>query len=259
MSDLAAFLRFYNKPNVVGNYLRKNFLCLPEIRLLGLLREKWGTLRMLDVGIGGGRTSLYFADLCAHYVGVDYSPEMVTASKERLKDRWNHDVRFEQADATAMPEYADGSFDLVLFSYNGIDGMEWDARERTLREMKRVCAPGGVVAFSSHSLYSIPSVLRRRPRRHPVAWWRERQRVAGIVARNEPQERLMAAERTIFYDTTAGDNHLAHVRPEKQLEELARLGFGKVRMFSQQDGLEITTPEMMREDRHSWILYVCEV
>jgi ubiquinone/menaquinone biosynthesis C-methylase UbiE len=259
MSDIPSYFDLWNAPSVVGHYTRKNFLYLPEMRLLNLLRDKWSTMQMLDIGIGGGRTTLYFAELCERYVGVDYAPQMVEASKARLAGRWTHDVTFAQADATAMPEFADASFDFVLFSFNGIDCMSWEAREKALIEMKRVCKPGGTVAFSSHSLHSIPAVYHCRRRRHPLAWWKERQRVASVTTKNEPLNQLMNSDRAMFYDGTVGDNHLAHVCPENQIQQLHQLGYGEVRLFSHLDGLELTSPEAMREDKHSWILYVATV
>jgi ubiquinone/menaquinone biosynthesis C-methylase UbiE len=104
---------------------------------------------MLDLGVGGGRTTAHFAALAGSYLGVDYSEEMVRACTVRFPH-----LRFMQADARAMPQCADASFDFVLFSYNGIDYVEETGRQRVLDEVRRVLSPHGSFAFSTHNLNS---------------------------------------------------------------------------------------------------------
>lgn len=104
-------------------------------------------LDVLDVGVGGGRTTPHLARGARLYVGVDYADAMVRRCREAFPG-----LRFELADATRMPLFADGSFDLVVFSFNGIDGIPTlDGRRSCLRECARVLRPGGVFILSVHN------------------------------------------------------------------------------------------------------------
>ncbi len=98
----------------------------------------------LDVGIGSGRTASMLRLLTDSYVGVDYSPEMVTATQRSYPDL---DVRL--GDARDLCDFRDGQFAFVLFSNHGIDSMSHDGRRRVLRELGRVLGRDGVLVFST--------------------------------------------------------------------------------------------------------------
>ena len=102
--------------------------------------------RMLDIGVGGGRTTAYFLDRVGSYVGVDYSPELVEACRERFPGA---DVSL--GDARHLARFPDGSFDFVLFSFNGIDYVSQHGRHQVLAEVRRVLATGGTWMFSTHN------------------------------------------------------------------------------------------------------------
>ncbi len=101
---------------------------------------------ILDVGVGGGRTTTLLRLLSDDYIAIDYTPEMVAACRQ------NHpgvDVRL--ADARDLSDFADGAFGLVVFSNNGLDALEHEGRRRALAEMARVLADDGVLLYSTHN------------------------------------------------------------------------------------------------------------
>jgi len=53
----------YESPDIVALYARPDGLQKPEQTLLGQLGSSLGTMDMLDIGVGGGRTSRHFAPL----------------------------------------------------------------------------------------------------------------------------------------------------------------------------------------------------
>jgi ubiquinone/menaquinone biosynthesis C-methylase UbiE len=108
---------------------------------------------MLDLGVGAGRTGYTFAPLVHRYVGLDYSPRMLERARRLLGD----DARVELilGDARDLSGVG-GPFDLVLFSFNGIDAVGHEDRLRILAEVRRVLKPSGHFLFSSHSLGSLP-------------------------------------------------------------------------------------------------------
>ncbi len=99
---------------------------------------------VLDLGIGGGRTTGHLLALTKNYVGVDYTPEMVEACRRRFAG-----VHFELADARELSRFATASFQLVLFSYNGIDAVDLAGRKQVMAEACRVLRPGGAFFFST--------------------------------------------------------------------------------------------------------------
>jgi SAM-dependent methyltransferase len=102
---------------------------------------------VLDLGVGGGRTTPWLSAMASHYVGVDYAQSMVAVCKRKFPD-----LEFLHADACDLGAFADGSFDAVVFSFNGIDYISCDeARARCLAETRRVLRPGGRLIFSSHN------------------------------------------------------------------------------------------------------------
>ena len=106
--------------------------------------------RILDIGVGGGRTTAALLDISEDYIGVDYMQEMVDSCRGRFPG-----VRFEWADARAMPQFSDNSFDLIVFSANGICMVDHAGRMAVLREVRRLLAPGGVFLFTTYNRNSV--------------------------------------------------------------------------------------------------------
>lgn len=115
---------------------------------------------ILDIGVGGGRTTLLLRLLSADYVAVDAAPNMVALFRSRYPD---FDVRL--GDARDLSDFDADRFGLVMFSNNGLDAVDHDDRARVLAAMARVVRPGGVVLYSTHNVRG-PS-FGERPWRRP--------------------------------------------------------------------------------------------
>ncbi len=100
--------------------------------------------RILDLGVGAGRTVAPLLSLSTDYVGVDYVLEMVEHCRQQ-----HPGVRFERADARSLSLFADESFDLIFFSCNGICMVDHEGRLAILKEVKRLLSPQGVFIFST--------------------------------------------------------------------------------------------------------------
>jgi len=153
-------LAIYSRPEVAAHYAALDYVS-PCERLLFDRYVQSGT-RVLEIGVGGGRTSGYLAQRASTYTGVDYSAEMIAACRRRYPG-----LSFEQVDAIDLSCFPDGCFDAVVFAFNGIDYLAADARARCLAECRRVLSTGGVLIFSSHN----PRAILVRP-----SWNRERVR-----------------------------------------------------------------------------------
>jgi malonyl-CoA O-methyltransferase len=114
--------------------------------------------RVLDLGAGTGKAARFVAERFpqADVVGVDLSPGMVEQASGLVPPELAGRVRFEVADASALP-FADGEFDLVVL-LNMIPFFD---------ELARVTAGEGALAFASYSgpdtpIWTPPETLRAR-------------------------------------------------------------------------------------------------
>jgi SAM-dependent methyltransferase len=139
--NIAAF----NRTDVVSDYRNMAALTGAEEQLFA--RYLRPGMDVLDLGVGTGRTTPALRALGGRYVGVDVAEEMVRAAREA-----HPGTDFRTGDASDLSDFADGSFDAVVFSYNGIDYIHPEpARQRSLIECRRVLGPSGVFIFSSHN------------------------------------------------------------------------------------------------------------
>ena len=69
--------RTYESTSVVRFYSGEPKLQKPESSIIETLKDQLPNYRMLDIGIGGGRTTHFFAPRVKEYVGIDYSQDMV--------------------------------------------------------------------------------------------------------------------------------------------------------------------------------------
>jgi SAM-dependent methyltransferase len=138
--------RLYESAKVIAHYAASEGLSDAESLLLGEYEADFSR-RVLDIGVGTGRTVPWIAPFTQSYVGLDYSLGMVCAARRNHPER-----QIEYGDARNLAQFADGSFDCVLFSYNGLDSVSHADRQRVLWEVARVLTPGGLFVFSTHSL-----------------------------------------------------------------------------------------------------------
>jgi ubiquinone/menaquinone biosynthesis C-methylase UbiE len=145
----AANLHVYRDPAVVSHYASLDYLT-PCERFLFDTYLKPG-MAILDIGVGGGRTTPYLSRQAGRYVGVDYSEEMVRLCRDKFPQ-----TEFMIADASDLSPFPDGSFDSVIFAFNGLDYvLPAEKRGQCLKECERVLKAGGALIFSSHNPRSI--------------------------------------------------------------------------------------------------------
>jgi SAM-dependent methyltransferase len=149
MDDLSAHRSqlTYTKTRIVRLYAAEPSQLNPveDLILKELLPEIKGK-RLLDIGVGGGRTTGALLEISRNYTAIDSAAELVALTRKRfgLESVWCCDAR-------DMRRFADSSFDFVLFSFNGIDYVSYQDRPRVISEVARVLCAGGLFMFSSHN------------------------------------------------------------------------------------------------------------
>jgi SAM-dependent methyltransferase len=251
--------RLYERRFVGAHYARKSELKPDEAAILRRYRAEIVEGRILDIGVGGGRTTPHLLELSSDYIGVDYSHEMV----ERCRRRYPG-VDFELCDARDLSAFPDASFDFVLFTYNGIDAVGHDDRLKVLSGIRRVLRQDGLFFFSSHNRnfripkpwelqhfgekpFSDPLRLGKRSLSYPV----------GIMnyLRNAYRGEI-EDEYCIVVD--AGDKYaLMHYRigAAAQRDQLIRAGFRRIEMVAM-DGRWLSLGEADASE-DAWINYIC--
>ncbi|MEM9264271.1 MAG: class I SAM-dependent methyltransferase [Cyanobacteria bacterium P01_F01_bin.13] len=255
----------YTSSGIVKHYASLNYLQPAEAAILKRLQAQLPTMTMLDIGVGAGRTTQYFAPLVKQYVGVDYSPEMIAACQRRFKDAQDaqHSMRFDVVDARNLSQFEDSSFDFILFSYNGIDYVSHEDRLKILAEVKRMGKPGGYFLFSSHNLQVLERNLtwKKQFSLNPIRiganliilglFWRlnpslDRQTVANsdyLVVRDDSHQYRL--------DTY-------YIRAAQQLNQLSK-DFSQVEIHAWKDGEESLSLDSPAMETALWLYYLCRI
>ncbi|MFN5171024.1 MAG: class I SAM-dependent methyltransferase [Cyclobacteriaceae bacterium] len=247
-------IQIYESTEVVDYYLNQlPALQLPELAILNRLKLGLDSFRMLDIGIGAGRTTHFFAPLVHHYTGVDYAESMVSACRGKFA---GHSYEFSQADVRDLSRWRDGEFDLVLFSFNGLDSISPADREVALLEIRRVTKPGKFFVFSSHNLNSLREHVRYEYWPPTPATMRKNYRSFVLKKLNPPIAEMQHCDFARVVDGShAYQIRNYWVKPNFQIATLQRLGF-TVRAVIDLKGEDLTD-DRLRLAKDTWLYYLC--
>lgn len=204
----------------------------PERLILERFKSEWHRIRLLDLGVGGGRTAYTFAAVAKEYVGVDYATAMIDKCKTAFEE--SPHLSFHVADARHLSGFADDSFDFVLFCWNGIDAVSHEDRKKVFAEVRRVLRKYGHFFFSTHTVYDfpfrteLPSFNSRAPLSSLYQWirsafaalkikWRYRNIDANTI-RKQPYAILSPPDHEFGLQ-------VHYIQPEYQLKQLEEAGF----------------------------------
>jgi ubiquinone/menaquinone biosynthesis C-methylase UbiE len=99
---------------------------------------------VLDLACGPGLLVLAFARVVRHAIGIDLTPAMLEQARKAQLEQGLTNVSWQQGDVTSLP-YPDAKFSIVssrFLLHHVLDPLT------VLREMKRVCRPGGRVVVA---------------------------------------------------------------------------------------------------------------
>lgn len=235
-----ANLDIYSRRDIVDTYAGANYITKCE----EVIFDEYVGLgkAVLDLGVGGGRTASFLAPKAKEYIGSDYSIALVEASRRNYPN-----LRFELVDATNLSQFSDASFDVVIFSFNGLGEISSHAmRLACHREVCRVLKPGGFWIFSLHHAGS----LFFRPQ---MAW----RHAIGTLCRSVPRffERIRtrAFWNGMDYKQTNihGGLRILLARRSRVIAEVKEIGFSVERILGDD------YPRMNISIMTRWYYYVC--
>jgi ubiquinone/menaquinone biosynthesis C-methylase UbiE len=252
----------YTAPRIVNYYAQLNTLQPAEKAVLDLLKRQPSTIKMLDIGVGGGRTSQHFSKITSEYIGIDYSAEMISACNKRFSAS-SQKMKFEVCDARDMSQFADNSFDFILFSFNGLDYTSHLDRLKIFQEISRVGKPGGYFFFSSHNLQGLDRQfdIRKQLSFNPLKTYVNLVMFALLRFFNRPitLTQLKAADYAIIRDESHNFRlNTYYIRPKEQIHQLSSC-FHNLRVYSWKKEIEIADDQELRTNDDMWLYYFCNI
>lgn len=252
----------YAAKGIVNHYTQLSRLQAAEETILELLRDRLSGMKMLDMGVGGGRTTQHFSKVVAEYIGIDYSPEMIAACQKRFS-KFSKPILLEVCDARDMSRFPDNSFDFILFSFNGIDYISHSDRLQVLQEISRVGKPGGYFCFSTHNFpameaeFDWKNQLSLNPLKMYVnlMMWA----IGRFFNRSINLTQLKSSDYAMLRDESHNfrlDTY--YVRPPEQIKQLEP-HFRDIKVYSWKTGLELTSEGDRCSSRDMWLYYLCTI
>ncbi len=239
--------------DAVAHY-SKSDLQAPERMVLESNRDWLAGARMLDIGVGAGRTTHHFAPAVESYLGGDVVEEMVARCREIFGGKYEFKV-MDVCDLSGIP---DSSVEFVLFSFNGLDHLDGNDRLKALKEILRVLVPGGLYCFSSHNLRGLSPLYRFKKSFNPFITLKRYRKYRRVVDLNGPLARLQEQPTALVHDG-AHDFRIRnfYITVEHQIAQLHGQGFGDVRVHRLSDGMEVDGEEARLQLTDPWIYYTC--
>ncbi|MDJ0730073.1 MAG: class I SAM-dependent methyltransferase [Crocosphaera sp.] len=255
-------LKTYLTSDVVNYYQYLEQLQPAEETLIKRLRHQLPTMKMLDLGVGGGRTTKHFFPLVQDYIGLDYSVAMIEACQQRFIHS-NQPIKLMVGDARDLSQFADNSFDFILFSFNGIDYISHEHRLTTLQEISRVGKSGGYLFFSSHNLQAIEKAFnwQHHLSLNPFKTYVDLIMFAFLRGFNPSITYQIIKQKN--YAILRDESHnfrlrTYYIRASEQIKQL-QSNFDNIQVYSWKTGLELTTNHDLIGCSEMWLYYLCRI
>ena len=249
----------YSRSNIVRYYQQLAMLQPAEKAILEMFRDRLPTMKMLDLGVGGGRTTQYFATLAAEYTGIDYSTEMITACQQRFAHS-PQSMSLKVVDARDMSQFDDNYFDFILFSFNGIDYVSHSDRLKVFQEIQRVGKSGCYFFFSSHNLQGIANEFdfKQQISLNLLKTYINLVMLALLKLFNPSvnRKKLEISDYLIIKDES--HNFLLqtyYIRPTEQIKQLAP-NFSNIEIYSWKTGQKILDLNNLSANSDMWLYYL---
>jgi len=253
-------LKLYSEANMVRYYASQEALQLPEKTIFQIIGSDLVNASILDIGVGAGRTTPYLAAHASNYIGIDLSPDMIAACREKFSARFPR-AEFKVTDVCKLDSLASDMFDLVVFTYNGLDSIDHHDRLKALSEIRRVLKPRGLFVFSTHNLRLARTFFTFFPKCRGLRQRLREMRRNQLRRRHNPAYRkLLEGDYAIIREGSKDFRLVCYfIDPDYQMAQLSACGFSGIRRFSYTSGSEILNREdsLLRTD--PWIYYMAKL
>ncbi len=224
-----------------------------EKSCLGFFSNRLSSLSLLDIGIGGGRTTFHLKDKVLKYTGIDYSELMIEVCRNRFPEM--NSEQLQVGDVRSL-KFSDSSFDLVFFSYNGLDSIGHEDRCKALSEMVRIIKPDGWLLFSSHNLPALAKDIFKR--NTILGKIRSLIVYLFILIFNGDILKLRKKNWAVIHDDGNGFKmHNYYVNPSAQVKELIELGCKEIFIYNRLG--EILNFDQALISTDPWLHYLAKV
>jgi SAM-dependent methyltransferase len=242
--------RAYTSKPVLNWYRNPDVIQIPERAILEKISSRIKDKRLLDIGIGGGRTTGFLLPISRDYVGIDYSPDLVETAKGKYPE-----ANILCRDSRDLTSFDTATFDFALSSHNGLDYMVHEDRIRVLGEICRVLKPGGLFLFSTHN----------RDQRHfdRLPWQQGLSFDLNFIKNcvhalcylpkhlSLKKHAVHRNEYAVINDNAHGYSLLTYyISLGKQIEQLDRMGFGEA------EGYDFAGKVCQSDTTSPWIYYL---
>jgi ubiquinone/menaquinone biosynthesis C-methylase UbiE len=253
----------WNRKDLVDEYASAAELQPPERAILSSLRDQLPRMKMLDIGVGAGRTTVHFAKTVAEYWGIDYSEAMIAACRRRFPDEGNK-ICFAACDARDMAICPDHFFSFVLFSFNGIDYVTHQDRLRVFKEVQRVGRAGGLFCFSTHNIQDLHHFELRarlgegiRQAAKTISEWL----LLRCYYNTIPSLRKLRQSPYALVNDGVHEKGLLtyYIRPAEQLKQLQKCGFEDIRIYRLETGDVVRDESELNSIDDPWLYYLCTI
>ncbi|SAL82372.1 putative S-adenosylmethionine-dependent methyltransferase/MSMEI_2290 [Caballeronia terrestris] len=255
MNHDALNLKAYSNSRIVSAFSHDHALQKAEEIILSKIAQHVRGGEILDVGVGCGRTTPALLTISERYTGIDYAEGMLAVCKARFPQQ-----RFLMMDARKMEVFESGRFDLVFFSFNGLDNVGHTDRLTIISRIYEILKPGGYFVFSSHNrdFSQFESFLKRRPRvtisNNPIATLKNLSKLPVQYCRYVRNSRKNVIETDYaVVNEPAGDYQMLqyYISIESQTRQLQSLGFDR-----QVEAYDFKGQIVEQDQDSGWIYYL---
>lgn len=134
--------QFWNERSSLGDIAGSNDFMLKKIETDFILKNLPTAGRVLDIGCGNGDTLIEAHEkLGVSGIGLDFSPDMVSLSKQRAS-KYTDSLQFDFADVRDLPKNL-GQFDAVYVQRSLINLNSYEEQKDSFEGIMSLVKPGG--------------------------------------------------------------------------------------------------------------------
>ncbi len=243
----------YESKSSLKEYLREEDLQLPEKEILKKLATWLKNKKILDIGVGGGRTTKVIAHYTNDYTGIDYIDTLIDECINKFsQDHELKHAKFLCIDARNLEHFHNEEFDFIIFSFNGIDYCSTNDRRKILISIHRILKPGGFFVFSTHNTISLKNLFSNNRLFKKIL-----KNLLFFLLNGTMKKHEHRSFSFIFDGAFNFKLKTYYCQPSFQIKELTSIGYNNFELYGYSDGKKIHTTNIERIN-DPWIYFLCQ-